>query len=289
MSPHTAFKSKLAKKKIISSYDKILSNWPIHYEERIVKTSFGDTYVIISGMGNTRPLILLHGGGGNSAMWIYNIAGLAKEFKVFCIDIIGEPGKSAGIRPKYNSRCHADWLKEVIDSLNINKINLCGASLGGLLAHKFALTYPDTVEKLALLAPPSLLPIRIPFIIKALLANLFPTDSIATSFFKYLSPRARCLSNNDKEIQIFLTNWQGYNPNNDRIPVITDEELDSLEHNTLLLLGEEELLYNPKKAFERVKLIAPEMKVKIIPNAGHVLSFDQPYVINKELLNFLEI
>jgi len=162
MKTQTAYKSDKAREKALASYEEILTQWPIPYENRVVETTFGETYIIVSGAQEAKPLVLLHGGGGNSTMFIDNVAALSNHFRVYAIDIIGEAGKSAGTRPTITE--YPIWLKEVFDALGISKAALCGASLGGTLAHQFALTFPQYIDSLILLAPPSLLNMRIAFI-----------------------------------------------------------------------------------------------------------------------------
>ncbi|MBA2655424.1 MAG: alpha/beta hydrolase [Tatlockia sp.] len=106
-------------------------------------------------------------------MFISNVASLSKHFRIYAIDIIGEAGKSAGTRPKITE--YSIWLKEVFDALGISKAALCGASIGGTIAHQFALTFPQYIDSLIMIAPPSLLKMRISFILRFLLANALPT------------------------------------------------------------------------------------------------------------------
>ena len=150
MTIQSAYKSLKARANSIASYDDFLTHWPVPYQAQILMTSFGETHVIVSGSPQAKPLVLLHGAATNSTMWFHNIAVLSKKFRVFAVDIIGEPGKSAGTRPSYKSDGHARWLKEVFSSLEIHEAALCGLSLGGMLAWKFSLLYPESISSLAL-------------------------------------------------------------------------------------------------------------------------------------------
>ena len=62
------------------------------YQIRYVDTLFrSDTHHHVRSPSKT--LILLHGGGGNSTMWLYKWLPSFSDFCVYAIDIIGEAGK----------------------------------------------------------------------------------------------------------------------------------------------------------------------------------------------------
>ena len=95
------------------------------------------------------PLFFMHGFTGSSAIWdtIRN----SINSKSYAIDIPGH-GKS---RFKYLKESYSieDFCLEfylLLNSLNINKINLCGYSLGGRLALCFAYNYPEKINSLIL-------------------------------------------------------------------------------------------------------------------------------------------
>lgn len=281
----SAYKSAHAREKALAYYDASLANWPVSYESRLVATSFGETYVMIAGNDEARPLVLLHGGGGNSSMWIYNIESLSQHFRVYSIDIIGEAGKSAGTRPLYESDGHARWLKEVFDALQINQAALCGASLGGTLAHQFALLYPQSVTALILLAPPSLGKMRASFLFHAILANMLPT-LFARRFLKYISLAGSTFP--EWAMQAFTVQIQSYKPNMNKIPVISDQNLSLFPENTLVLIGRDEVLYDSlDEVIARIHSVAPHLEVILLPDARHTVSVDQPDLVNEKIIGFL--
>ena len=283
MTTQTAYKSDKARKKALASYEESMSQWPIPYENRVVETTFGETHVIVSGSQETKPLVLLHGGGGNSTMFIDNVATLSKYFQTYAIDIIGEAGKSAGTRPKSITE-YSIWLKEVFDALGISKAALCGASLGGTFAHQFASTFPEYVDSLILLAPPSLLRMRIAFIFRFLLANVLPTTLFARNFLKYMSSRGAEFP--EQSVQAFVIQVQSYKLNTMKIPIISDYDLAHLPSRTLLLLGEDEVLYDAEKVASRIRSVAPFVTIAIIAKAKHMVSIDQSDLVNEKIIQF---
>ena len=55
----------------------------------------------------------------------------------------------------------------------------------------------------------------------------------------------------------------------------------------LLIFGEYEVLYNPKKVAKRIKKLIPSIKIEIINDAGHAAIYDQPEKVNKKVISFL--
>jgi len=61
LSPHYPFHSAKVKDKYLKYYEKRSQQWPVVYEDRMIKTSQGETFVRISGQDNAPPLVLLPG------------------------------------------------------------------------------------------------------------------------------------------------------------------------------------------------------------------------------------
>jgi len=55
-------------------YRDLLGRWPVPSEHLTVPTSQGETFVVASGPPDAPPLVLLHGAGANSAMWLGDVA-----------------------------------------------------------------------------------------------------------------------------------------------------------------------------------------------------------------------
>ncbi len=286
MTAQLAYKSVKAQKKAIAIYDDFLTRWPVPYRTQTVMTSFGETHIIISGSPQAKPLMLLHGSATNSTMWFNNIAALTSRFQTFAVDIIGEPGKSAGTRPLYKSDGHARWLKEVFSALEIHEAALCGLSLGGVIAWKFALLYPESVSSLALLSTSLFRSnARLSLMFHAILANLLPMSFFAKNFLNYISASAGRWPS--WGVEAFVISYQSYKFNFDAIPTISDYELSQLPYKTLILMGKDDVIYDPITAAARISSAAPSIIVEILSEAKHTITADQPNLVNEKLLNFL--
>src|SRR6476660_4919308 len=120
-------------------------------------TVFGQKiHYVEAGTGPT--VILLHGLGGSSQVWQFNIAALAEKYHVVAPDQIGF-GKSDKPLVNYRIRTYVDFLDQFCKQLKIERASLVGNSMGGWIATAFTAAFPDRVDKLVLVdaagyAPP---------------------------------------------------------------------------------------------------------------------------------------
>jgi len=103
---------------------------------------------------NGKTVVLLHGKNFNGAYWKTTVEALTKEgFRVIVPDQIGFGKSSKPTDYQFTFQQLAQNTKAVLDELKIDKIYLLGHSMGGMVATRFALMYPETVEKLILENP----------------------------------------------------------------------------------------------------------------------------------------
>ena len=115
-----------------------------------------------SGPDNGRNVVLLHGRNFFGLYWAQTIDYLsARGYRVIVPDQIGF-GKSSKPDVPHSLHMHARNIKQLIDALSIRRTFLVGHSLGGMMAIRFALMYPENLDGLVLEAPIGLEDYRIP-------------------------------------------------------------------------------------------------------------------------------
>lgn len=109
----------------------------------------GDAHIAYYSFGQGDPLILLHGNGESSTYFSKCIPYLSHFYRVIAVDSRGHGRSGRGEGPLSFDRMAED-LRVVLDGLGIEKAHILGFSDGGNLAIKFALLYPQRVDKLIL-------------------------------------------------------------------------------------------------------------------------------------------
>jgi len=103
---------------------------------------------------NGKTVLLLHGKNFVAMYWEQTANDLAKAgYRVIMPDQIGFGKSSKPGNIQYTFQLLAQNTKAVLDELKISKTSILGHSMGGMLATRFALMYPETVEKLILENP----------------------------------------------------------------------------------------------------------------------------------------
>lgn len=138
---------------VMEAYDHTLRLWKVPVESVYVPTSFGHIHVLIAGGDDAEPLLLLHGFGFSSTVWLDNIERLSQCYRVYAIDFPGDINKSISVIPIKNKADCAAWFTELLNGLSLDKVHVCGHSFGGFIALILAARLSLRIKKIILLAP----------------------------------------------------------------------------------------------------------------------------------------
>ena len=295
MTPYHPFRSEKAKQRYLAFYDEIAKDWPVESETRMINTSYGQTYVRISGPVDAPPLVLMHGAGATSLSWMPNIKALSQSYRTYAVDNIYDFGRSVFTKKFKVPDDFVKWMDELFSTLDLgDNINLMGLSYGGWLTSQYAIMNPKKLDKIVLLAPAAtVLPLGPGFLGPALLSILPHRHFVKKGVKSILAD----LLKKDEAGRLYFEKWvdhldlgfRSFKPKMTVSPtVLTDIEMKSLKMPVLFLVGENEKLYSAQEAVEHLKNIAPQIGVEIIPGAGHDLSVVQAEMVNRKILEFLE-
>jgi len=272
------YKSSAGRDAVHLLYRQALAHWPVPRTETTVATREGDTFVVASGDASAPPLILFHGSGANSSTWIGDVAALARNHRVYAVDMIGEPGFSAETRPPLASDAHAAWLDDVWTGLRLTRASIVGISLGGWLAIDYAVRRPGRVRSLSLISPSGIGRQNSALLMKA---------AILLQLGEWGRRRALRLVTGSEQVpqqvtEFVLAIFRHFRPRIERLPLRTDEELAALAIPVQLILGRTDRMLRSTETRERMERQVKDLHLTWLEDDGHILGGQAP-----RLLDFL--
>lgn len=309
------YKSPEGHEAIMNWYSDVVSKIDVEIESKYVDTRFGRTHMLVAGPEDGEPLILVPGVAGCAPIWRRQLPAFAKYFRVYALDIVGQPGKSDPNTPSFLNDDFSYWLVDVLDAMDIERAHFAGTSVGGWIVMRFGIHSPDRVRKVVMLSPTGLCRARLPFkiwVTKYLnkrknadalqddltaksVSNHAPGASFGTFDRQLARLMALCTRHYrvDRSMGIYdestgKTNfWQGIGVMKKFFMSEPKAVLTQFKAPGLLIFGEHEMLYDPNKIARRAKAIMPSLKTEIIKGAGHAAIYDKPEIANESVLNYL--
>jgi pimeloyl-ACP methyl ester carboxylesterase len=281
----SVFRSKLGEELVSEAYNRLLTKWSVPYEDLYLDTELGKTHIIASGQINSPPLILIHAFYASAASWYQNVKSLSKSYRVYAIDIIGDPNKSQPLKPIRQTTSYVDWFIEILNQLKIDICDFVGNSVGAYHIANFALNKPDRVKSITLIGPAATF-IKIP----KFYLNTFPGGITGWAFL--VKHAVKWIENGSPLDPIFYNLFYlllkyGKSANQVFPAVMTDKQLKQIQTPTLLIYGEKEVIYDYSLAIQRAKQTLQKINVEIIPGANHITGASQPDLANDVILKFL--
>ena len=249
------------------------------------------------------PVILLHGFFYDSFMWASNIDTFAKQHKVYAPDLWGF-GYSTREMLDFGYELYVKQLKLFMDALGIEKAIVVGQSFGGGVAIKFAVDYPERVDKLIFVSAAGM-PNKQPMMAKII--NAVPalghfmyglnTDNIRKKglldFFIY-----------DEKLltKEYFDNVTRFHKVKGTVDVMLDimrrdffftlhdeiHQLAQLNKDILIVWGREDK-GNPLRLGQALHEILKGSVLEVIDGAKHVANSEKPELFNHAVADFLHI
>ena len=118
---------------------------------RQVETPGAEISVMEAGEGP--PVVMLHGLGATKASFLPTVAALAPKRRAIAIDLPGFGDSDKPVRAAYDAAFFARSVVELLDTLEIERADIVGNSMGGRAAIEVGLTAPERVGRMVLLTP----------------------------------------------------------------------------------------------------------------------------------------
>jgi len=223
--------------------------------------------------GKGAPVVLLHGGMGNSAHFAFQLPALVDKFQVIAIDSRAQGRSTKGKGTITYDQMAADVVA-VLDQLAIERAAVVGWSDGGEVALKLGIGFPDRVERLFVFG-----------------ANYDASGSkrrgVPSATFSAYA--ARCRSDYERLsksgvpynalIESLLPLWRG--PTG-----ITKDQLRAIKVPVLIADGDHDEVIVLDHLEEMAKLI-PNGKLKVFEDASHFALWQDPAEFNAAMVEFL--
>jgi pimeloyl-ACP methyl ester carboxylesterase len=249
--------------------------------------------------GTGEPVLLIGGLGADTFLWFRQTPELSKHFQVIVFDNRGA-GESDKPEEPYTIKMFADDTAGLLKALDISRPHIVGASLGGLIAQEFALTYSQMVSRLVLastgfggphMVKPSLFAL-IPMLL-TMRRSGDPALDIRRSFELFTS-RAWCAQHDDLVTQ--YVDWrvahpqppEAYKRQNAAVKTFDGEDrIGQIKAPVLIIHGANDRVV-PVKNAHLLKSKLPQAQLVIIPEAGHAAPIQCAEQFNAAVTQFLK-
>jgi pimeloyl-ACP methyl ester carboxylesterase len=276
----SSFKNVTEDKKWFNDWiEKIETSSNRKYSSLTIPTSLGNTQVfkIKSADVNAETLVIFPGARTSGLFWDLD-SGL-DNFKIplniFLIETNGLPNLSDGHSPDIHSNDYGHWANEVLVALNIQKTFVAGASFGGLVCMKLAVTNPEKVKATFLLNPGCLQPFSLS--LKNLYYNILPiVKPTKKNVDTFLTKAVFCKPTHNLSTASYqlLLDYECFAltrySDKTQKPYFMNDELKNVKTETHLLVGNKDLLFPYQRSITTAEKLLPGLKsVKIFENVGH--------------------
>ena len=250
--------------------------------------------------GSGAPLVLIHGTFSSLHTWDGWVEALQDDHRLLRLDLPGHgltgPRSDGDYRRQADVELIADWL----DELGVERASLAGNSLGGAIAWRFALTYPDRVDKLILIdsagldtnnqgeSPPVFRVLEIPLLRRA--AALFTPRIFFEQSLRDVYAQDERLNEELIDRYYLLLRRRGNRVALlDRLQAPRSQppgEIGDIQAPVLIMWGEQDN-WIPVEAAYQFQEQLPNGELVIIDDAGHVPMEERPMLTAEIAAEFL--
>ena len=257
--------------------------------------------VVERGDPSSPPILLVHGWGCSVYVFRRNMPALAAAgFRAIAIDLKGHGLSDKPLAAnEYTVESLVEHLREILDALGLESPALAGHSLGGSLIYHFASRYPERARCLGMLSPVGLKGVALMWLYR------FLTPGPLTPILRQINPRAI--------VKLALMRVYGKRGHFTKRDVA--EYLAPSQHPEFSLAMRELLHHYDWNAADHLPLaivnlpaagvwgsldhlmphdgmaiyvpLVPQIVLRAIPDAGHIITEETPDEVNEELIALL--
>ena len=256
------------------------------------------TNIYYESHGKGFPLVFAYGLGGNTSEWEPQMTSFAQHYRFIVWDPRGH-GKSdsPSSADQYTQEIFAQDLKGLLDHLDIRQAYVGGLSMGGGVATRFTMLYPEQVVALLVIDSASASGRETPQDTRLMrqeiirLAETTGMQAVADYSMKNNPNISRTAGSGQEQENRILQMYLALNPvgyaHSTRMILNAEFDaglLEGISAPTLVLAGREDPAL-PACRFIHEKIKGSQLVV--IDDAGHLSNLDQPEAFNQAVLAFL--
>ncbi len=240
--------------------------------------------------GRGRPVLFLHGWHGSWRYWFPTIEGVARHFRTYSFDFWGF-GDSRSAHRQESIQSYSQQVVRFLDKLGIDRVALVGHSMGGMVALKTALDYPERVIQVTTVGAPfqgKSLSLLLKLANYGFITNSFARWSwIRRTMFNFFMGDTR-----DPAVQEIIDDSLKSSASTLQYAVRSmlrtdlQPELKKLHVPALIVHGKRDDVVDPRQVNLFRSIAAAE--VVLMPNSRHFPFLDEAEAFNTILLHFLK-
>ena len=246
--------------------------------------------IYVDDIGEGFPFVLVHGYLGSSEMWTFQKEFFSKDYRVITPALPGF-GESHNVKSLDSINKMAKEIINVLDLKKIDKFNLIGHSMGGMIVQEITKLIGDRVNKLICFATGSIGDIPGRFETMEETRKKLKKEGTQLSFSRV---PLKWFVKGDKDKNYFLCenavknvsleaadnallamkNWRG------------KENLKNIKNDTLIIWGDKDTSYN----FDQVDTLNKNIKnsrLEIFKDCAHNVHLEQPDQFNNLVKEFI--
>ena len=246
--------------------------------------------IYVDDLGEGFPFVLVHGYLGSSEMWTFQKEFFSKDYRVITPALPGF-GESHNVKSLDSINEMAKEIINVLDQKKIDKFNLIGHSMGGMIVQEITKLIGDRVNKLICFATGSIGDIPGRFETMEETREKLKKEGTELSFSRV---PLKWFVKGDKDKNYFLCenavknvsleaadnallamkNWRG------------KENLKNIKNDTLIIWGDKDTSYN----FDQVDTLNKNIKnsrLEIFKDCAHNVHLEQPDQFNNLVKEFI--
>jgi pimeloyl-ACP methyl ester carboxylesterase len=265
---HSKYKSENSRKWLEIWLKDVLRANNLVYERFEIATFLGKTSVLAKNheRKDLEPVIFLPGGRTCGIFWDINnnLAPLYDDFRIYLVDVNGQPGLGDGNAPMLDSDGYWKWLKELVAGLELAQANFVGTSFGGSLIMQLG-KFDNSLIKRAVMCNPagfvniSLNPRNLYYL---LMPMLFPSKNRVMKFLdKIVFDKNFALEPKKREqlAEFILYTNMYFQMGTENPRPFPDEILKKLSAPSFLILDRDDIFIPQNKTLERAEKLLPNL------------------------------